>query len=400
VALVIPTYLSRSNTPSVSSLLYQEKLTFFMPTGFTPKEFQSVAEFPQYCRNNSVSLPGWIWSFCEQYFQNSDEALVCATTLEPLRGLVNIVATSYNRNRAAIDSSRNLLFEHPHLLNTIRNMRLRTPFVAREVLSHVLYEVFLEEGHSGCVEYLREHTATPEATDWLIGAVLVNRFKLFVAMNEPVVLFEHAWHELFGQLQVALDSSRQVELDDAQRAELFSHSLFEAIVTPIFGWIDSRDKAEMVAKVSRKSRDSISSLKTLCRDVGVEMIITPTQDKRLRERLLARRLEDLIVEPLAELLRRPKRDVLQLVKDFLLDSTVVGGVLSIADGFNASTVGLAGAAGAISIGAKYLFSETESRSTAPAAVLVEGLRHSGVQEADLFKELRSLASRLSTAPQT
>ena len=325
----------------------------------------------------------------------SGSTKACAKALEPLRGLVSIVATSYNRDKAAIDWCRNLLFENPHLVETVRNTRLAMPFVAREVLSHVLYEVFLVEGHRGCVEYFREHAATPESTDWLVAAVLVNRLKLFATMSTPVVLFEHHWYELLSQVKVALNSSSQSEPEDAQRAELFAHSLFEALITPIFGWIDTRDKAEMAAEVSRKHRDSISSLKTLCQDVGAEMIITPTQDKTLRERLLARRLEDSIAVPLADLLRRPRHDVLQLIKDVLLDSTVVGGVLSIADGFSASTVGLAGAAGAISVGAKYLFSDTESRSADPTAVLVEGLRRSGLRETDLLNDIARIASRLA-----
>ena len=133
--IVAPGYLSSHALPYVADIFFHERITYFLPTGFTPQEVQSVADFPVHCKAENIALPSWVWEFFGLYFANTEDALNCASILEPLRkDRVQIVATAYSRDRAAIDRCRDLLFEHPALLAKIRHAQLDQRLVARERL--------------------------------------------------------------------------------------------------------------------------------------------------------------------------------------------------------------------------------------------------------------------------
>src|SRR5688572_6533100 len=134
--IVAPTYISSKTLVSTADVLYHGNVTYFMPTGFHPTEIESVATFPSFCHRTSIKLPRLIWEFCSLYFENSEDARKCLRILEPLRkSHISVVTITYPRNRAAIEHARQLLFEHPSLMRSIRATNLDMRFVAREVLS-------------------------------------------------------------------------------------------------------------------------------------------------------------------------------------------------------------------------------------------------------------------------
>jgi hypothetical protein len=62
------------------------------------------------------------------------------------------------------------------------------------------------------------------------------------------------------------------------------------------------------------------------------------------------------------------------LRDFLLDSTVIGGLLALTQGGGTAVVGTAAAAGALSTGIRYLVRERSQKKTKPSKLLADGVR--------------------------
>jgi hypothetical protein len=389
--IVAPTYISDRTLPYASDIFYHDRLTYFLPTGLHPIEAHSIAGFPGYCSGASIALPKWVWDFCYSYFENTINALQCLKTLAPLRERhITVVATAYPRDRAAIERSKEILRTHPLIRHAIERVDLDMAFVSREVMSHVLFEIFLEDGYNGAVQYFKNNSVSTDATLELVAAVLANRLRLFCSDKSPLLVYEHSWYPAIAEL-ASVESNSPSERTDADIFEHFTYKLFETVLSPLFGRIDSPDKAKMVSLLADKQAISISALKTACRRIARDVVLLHTTDSSLRQQALTEGINTHITEPLAELIHKPKRDVLGLLKDFSLDSTVIGGLLTITDVTTASAVGLAMAAGALSVGSKYLVNERQSKQELPAPLLIEGMQRAGIKEQEMVAQLSAIA---------
>jgi hypothetical protein len=95
----------------------------------------------------------------------------------------------------------------------------------------------------------------------------------------------------------------------------------------------------------------------------------------------------------SSLLGKPRNDVLRLLRDFVLDSTVIGGLLSITQGAGIATAGVAAAAGALSAGFRYLISERSQRKIQPSSLLIEGIRRVSLEAEAMHRHLQSISMR-------
>lgn len=389
--IVAPTYISDRTLPYASDIFYHGRLTYFLPTGFHPIEAHSIAGFPGYCGGASIALPKWIWDFCRSYFENTTNALQCLKTLAPLRERhVTFVAAAYPRGQAAIEHAREILRAHPPIRQAIERVDLDMAFVSREVMSHVLFEIFLEDGYKGAVRYFRDNSASADATFDLVAAVLVNRLRLFCSDSSPLLVHEHSWYPAIAEL-ASVESKSSGERTDADIVEHFTYKLFETVLLPLFGRIDSPDKAKTVALLTDKQASSISALKAACSRIARDVVLLPTADSSLRQQMLTEGITAHITEPLAELIHKPKRDLLGLLKDFSLDSTVIGGLLAITDVTTVSAVGLAMAAGALSAGSRYLVNERQLKQELPAQLLIDGMQRAKIKEQEMVAQLSTIA---------
>lgn len=389
--IVAPTYISDRTLPYASDIFYHDRLTYFLPTGFHPIEAHSIAGFPMYCGGASIALPKWVWDFCRSYFENTTNALKSLETLGPLRARhVTVVATAYPRGRTAIEKAKELLRTHPSIREKIERVDLDMAFVSREVMSHVLFEIFLEDGYKAAVQYFKDHSASADATFELVAAVLVNRLGLFCSDDSSLLVYEHSWYPAIAEL-ATLKSKSPSERTDADTIEHFTYKLFETVLLPLFGRVDSIAKAESVALLADKQASSISALKTACNRIARDVVLLPTTDSSLRQQVLTEGINAHIADSLSELIQKPRRDLLGLLKDFSLDSTVIGGLLAITDVTMASAVGLAMAAGALSTGSKYLLSERQSKQELPAPLLIKGMQHAGIKEQEIVAQLKNIA---------
>jgi hypothetical protein len=158
-----PGYISHKQLPLVSDIFYHGKLTYLLPTGTNPDEWKTVIGFPDYCYQNSIAFPQIIWDMCKLYFENNENAVKAINMLEPLRSdLIRLAATIYPRGRVQIESVLTLLERYPVLLERFDELVFDRSLAARELLSHVLYEIFLVEGYKGAVDYLQFNTRTPD----------------------------------------------------------------------------------------------------------------------------------------------------------------------------------------------------------------------------------------------
>jgi len=253
VIVVGPGYLSPNCLPYASDIFYHKKLTYLLPTGFHPVELKAVIEFPRYCFDHSIAFPEILWEMCSLYFDNSKAAQEALDIIEPLRGsFIQIIATIYPRDRAAIKSAKQLFMAHPSLQECFRKTDFDMRFAARELLSHVLFEIFMEGGYEGAVNYLRVNSKNPEEFFQLVEAMLINRLRMLPA--DTLLLQEQTWYPLINQMNSLglFDKpwDSVVHEVDSFDIEHFRYKLFETILSPIFGRCDSQQRGSRRGRMS------------------------------------------------------------------------------------------------------------------------------------------------------
>jgi hypothetical protein len=366
MAIVGPGYLNLNYLPNASDIFYHEKLIYFLPTGFHPIELNSIIEFPSYCFDKSIALPSIIWDMCNLYFECDKAAEECLDIIEPLREkFVKIIATIYPRDWSAIDDSRKLLVKYPLLYENFKKTVFDLQFAARELLSHVLYEIFILEGYNGAIKYLRANSKNPEDLLLLIAAVLINRLKIFTKYNSTLLLYDCSWFPVISQLAKLDDSggAKDTNVDDSDslNVEHFRFKLFEAILMPIFGRCETKTKSHTVEQIATKKRKEIDVLKERCKVIATEVVLLPTCDIKLKQAKLSDMITKEILKPLSDVIEKPLKDIKSLLSNFILDSTVIGGVLSLLQNSDVNVMSTAVAAGAISTVVKYILHEESQK---------------------------------------
>lgn len=392
--IICPGYLNDISLPLASDILYHKKLLYFLPTGFHPIELHSVAGFPSYCLQNSIALPSIIWEMCNLYFENGKVAIDCIDKIEPLRGKsITIAASSYARSRKMINESKKILNTHTELFELFKAVELDLRFAARELLSHVLFEIFLDVGLKGAIEYLQDNSRKPEDFLFLICAVLLNRLRIFDQPSIEIAVYEHSWYPLiskFSKINKSGIESEAVETSDEFTVEHFRYKLFETLLFPILGRCDSRQNSAIVAKLIEDKESAIDSFKEECKNIAVEIVLLPTEDENLRQDILKDRIKQRIVEPLSEILNKQRSEVKKITSDFFLDSTVVGGILTLLQGFNPMVISTAAAAGFISTGIRYTINSRSQKADHPSTLLAESILKSTIEFEKVQKQLEQV----------
>jgi hypothetical protein len=306
IPVVAPSYLSPRCLPYVSDIFYHDRIIYFGPTGIHPLEWHAVAGFPEYCRKQQIALPQLIWEMTNAYFENSRLAVKAADILRPLQPqLVLIVVAVYDRDEVAIQKAKKMLQQRRDLIDLFERTSFELPFPSRELLSHLFLDLFMQRGYEGVIEYLREETHSPDRFIQLLVAVLLNRFRLFAGRESSLLLYEHSWYPFLLRacsIQQASVVSTSQDTTDPQEVEHLCYKLFETILLPLFGRVDSPDKAEEVAKISSDRSAEIVGMKTECRRIARDIVTSGTEDSSLKEEILRDAIQERISEPLAALL--------------------------------------------------------------------------------------------------
>jgi hypothetical protein len=402
MVVVGPGYLNHNCLPYASDIFYHKNLIYLLPTGFHPIEMNSVIEFPSYCYDHSIAFPKIIWEMCSLYFDNSKAANEALDIIEPLRGkFIKIVATSYPRGRTAIRSAKRLLMVHPSLQECFERTAFDIRFAARELLSHVLFEVFLEDGYKGAVKYLRANSEKPEELLRLVAAVLINRLRKLPI--HTLLLYEHTWYPMIRQMDAlglfdkSMDST--IGETDSFDVEHFRYKLFETILLPIFGRCDSLPKSRMIAEVAEKKYQEIEEFKRVCGTIAREVVLLPTTSVEIKQTKLSDMIGEYVTEPLSAIVEQQSKQVQNLLRAFVLNSTVIAGLLAALTGTDIGILGVAAAAGAISTGVRYILRLHSQQKVEPTALLLTGMRNRRVAYEQVERHLNSVSIEQLTLPE-
>lgn len=373
--LVAPDYLSYSTLPFASDIFYHGKITYSLPTGFTPKELNAINEFPGYCLQKQIPQPMIIWDYCQAYFINSYEAYECTKILSPLREYVSFTQFIYPRDITKINESLSAISDNNQLYLNFQSAYNNIPFIAREFLSHLLFEVVIESGLGGACDYLQKHIGKTDKFFQLVAATMINRFKNLKNDKLEYLIYNHEWLPLLiscGFFNKPDPNASTINAD----IEFFKYKLFESIISPIFGRCDSELNSERIAKTAMTKKNEISRTKDLCYDIALDVMMLDKKDSGVAEKALRYRIQKDIITPLSDLLEVPKSNISTYVVSFLRDSTLIAGLISSIFGFNSKTFVTSVAASAISTGTRILEDSIVKNKNLPSKLLLEGLKHS------------------------
>jgi hypothetical protein len=340
---------------------------------------------------------------CDLYFKSGKTAKESVDILEALRPTaITTISTIYPRNREAIQDAKRLLQKNSDLLKLLEGVNLDPRFAARELLSHVLYEIFLEDGLKGVIKYLEEEAIGPNEFLMLLASVILNRTRLLARVQSEIAIYEQTWYPFLARVSDLVDvegtSSPEGDSDNF-RVEHFRYKLFEALLLPLFGRCDSRKKATKAAALLENKREETEALKSECKEIAMQVVLLPTKDEQLKQDRLNELIKQRVSAPLTELVEKPKRRIIELLQNICLDSTVIAGLLTIIQGFSPLVVGSSLAAGGISGGMRYFLSSRAQKSVTPPALLVEGLRESTVEIEDIQQYLSNIQISQLTLPE-
>lgn len=341
---------------------------------------------------------------CKLYFENIIEAKECVDILEPLRKDNIIIASAiYNRGIKTINDTIEFIHKYPKLYDTFKGTNVDLKFAARELFSHVLYEVVFEKGIEGAVEYLREYCKNVDNFILLLASVIINRIKIFSAYIEYLLLYEHDWYPLIclidkcREFDNGKDKTESNYNSDSFQIEFFRFRLFEEILNPIFGKCDSQSKNEKIARIIKSKNKEIYILKEKCEIIARDVYLMPTKDVKLKQKKLNEMINNHIVEPLSEIIENPLKNVKKFLSDFILDSTVIAGVLTVMQDMNITTLTTAATAGGISSGIKYVINKSK-REILPSDLLVVGMEKMKVKYEDVQNYLNRIPLEQLTIP--
>ena len=385
-----PGYVGQTYLPYASDIFFHGQLRYFIPTGFTPIELNSILDFPTYCYENKTPLPAIYWQFCSRYFVNSKSANEAINILEPLRASKNILvsALSYPRNIAAIGKAKQIMNEHPAIKQKILDAPLDIDFVSREVCSHLLFEVFLEKkGFEGVIQYLRQHSSVEQIRE-LIAAVIVNRLQFFGKLDK-ILLFEGYWTDILDELSFLRED--QIKDFESHDVDVFSSRLLASILFPIYGRCDTLKKCKIVADLSKEKQEEIGLLIKECKAISTDMFLMPKKDKHLVRAKLSEVMEERILEPLSDLLEERMLEVRKFLIRSITSSGVIAALISMVTHPipNFTTLGVSLAAGATSAGLSQLI-ERRSKKKNPTKFLITSLKKMKADSDALMKTIKAI----------
>ena len=397
LVIVAPSYLSLETLPYASDIFYHGRIVYFGPTGIHPDEWDAVARFPAYCESERIALPQIVWQMCKGYFECSRLAAEAADILSPLQqDHVSLVLTVYDRDVEAVRRAKATLRKHPDLVGLFGCAEAEIPFLSREFMSHLFCDLYMRDGYEGVVDYLGNEADSSDHFVELLVAVLLNRFRLFTGHESSLLLYEGSWYPFLMAVCGVQQGSMTPEAQgagDAESVEFMCYKLFETILLPVFGRVDTKKKAEIVAQTASDHNAEITELKAVCRKIARNVATSATSDLSLKDELLRDAVQHGIEEPLAALLRKPREDASRLLREVLLDSGFIATVLGAMQGFDSATLGTAVAAGTLSAGFRYLISERSQNKAQASSLLVGGMKKAGLAERDMRKHLRDIGMK-------
>jgi hypothetical protein len=398
--VVLPGYLSDELLPEVADILYFPRMLYWMPTGFTDVEYNAVAEFPVYCREQGIDMPDSVWNLLSWYRESDERALRAAELLRPLREarLVQYLLPAYGRGQREIELARQALLADNDLQSSLSAAPFDACLFARELIGHALFGVFVEAGYEGSARVFREALATENSFSDALGAATINRISVMLRTRMIPLTYDQRWIPLLNAIEanreLGGENSGEPATSQNDEGEWILESstfrIFGEVLRPVFGVCDTVGKNSWVAQMREARADDIARLRSECKDVAVTMLGASSEIPSVRTEILRRELQNRIVDPLQALAGTSKRQVREVAKSVVFDSTVVGAVFAVFTSFDPRTIGMSVVSAAVaSIGRQMLESPS---APGHLCLLRDGLIATEGEYAELRRHLLTLAA--------
>lgn len=387
--LVGPDYLCKKNLPYVADIFYFKNIVYTLPTGFTQEELNNIYIFPKICEENNIMLPKIIWEMCNKYFDNTVDAFECTQIIKPfLNDKIKIIQPIYARDIEAIKKSLLMLKENDELYKSIIGSDLSFSFYSREVLSHVLFEVYIELGFDGTIKYILEYCTSQNITH-LIAAVIVNRLKIYNSNNN--LAYDQSYYDIYKIYYSIINSDKDInEIDENSTIEFMTYRLFQEILLPIYGRCDSLAKSEKVFKLLMNKSKEIEFTKEICRTITLDLFLHKDESLNMQQTVLQNSINKYLIQPLQELTEQNKKYISKLLIDFIKDSTVICGLLNLTYDRDLKNLGIAITAGAVSSTISNLIHKNIFKVAKPEKFLLEQLKKNKIKNDYYLQELNEL----------
>jgi hypothetical protein len=397
--VVLPGYLSDEILPEVADILYFPHMLYWMPTGFTDVEVNAVAEFPAYCGERRIDMPDSVWNLLSWYRESDERALSAAELLHPLREaqLVQYLLPVYGRGQREVEVARQALLADSDLQRSLSTAPFDACLFARELIGHALFGVFVEAGYEGSVRVFRDALTTEESFTDILGAATINRISAMLRTDMIPLIYDQGWLSLFNAIKAnrELTGENGGEPSTSQNderewpLEYSTFRIFGEILRPVFGVCDTVSKNSWVAQMREGRADDIARLRSECKDVAVSMLGASGEIPSVRTEILRRELQNRIADPLQALASTSKRQVREVAKSVVFDSTVIGTIFGMLTNFDPRTIGLSVVSAAVaSIGRQMLESPS---APGHLCLLRDGLIATEGQYAELRRHLLALS---------
>lgn len=391
--VVGPEYVCPAVLPYGADILYFGRLIYCLPTGFAPLEHYALQGFPAYAEERSVRIPPALWGLHVQYFRAANEARRALQVLEPLRGRhVTVVALSYARTADVIAKASAALMQEPALLGELKQIPSAIPLVARETLSHVFLEVFLERGYSGVAAHLQRIATNAHDLETFLAAAVLNRLGVFARMKTPFAVYDERWRTVLSRVPPVLAERSADDEDDPAhfRVEHFRYKLFQEILNPVLGRCDTAQKSQRVAAFAKKRRNEVSALKAECGAIAREVVLANTASDTLRQEMLSDEILRRLVPAFADAVHEPRRRAVDYVKKVVLDSGVVGGLLSLVGKAGVGELGVVVAGAALAAAVDELWEGARKAPVTPGSAVLKAVSDFGTEAGPVEQQLRAI----------
>jgi hypothetical protein len=269
---------------------------------------------------------------------------------------------------------------------------------ARELIGHALFGVFVEAGYEESVTVFRDAIATEESFTDILGAATINRISVMLRAGIVPLVYDWRWIPFFNAIEANRElagengGERATSRSDENEWPLESSTfrIFGEILRPVFGVCDTVGKNSWVAQMRERRADDIARLRSECKNVAVSMLGVSGEIPSVRTEILRRELQNRISDPLQALASTSKRQVREVAKSVVFDSTVIGTIFGMLTNFDPRTIGLSVVSAAVaSIGRQMLESPS---APGHLCLLRDGLIATEGEYAELRRHLLTLAA--------
>ena len=390
--LVVPEYASPDVLPYASDILYHGRLVYTMPTGIAPEQADAVASFPEYCKQHDLAMAPAVWQLLRAYWDNAPLAGECVDLLRPFGDRVAFWAVVYARDETAIERARSLLTDHPDLMDAFAITEWSVPFLAREIMSHVLFELRLERGIDHAARYLQEHLGSFEKFVDLAAAVMTNRVSALASVPFPIILYKETWWPFVTGVQDARGAP--IAGDEEGRTEFLTHKIFEAVLLPIFGRCDDAAKNSQIATlIDRQEGSGSQALRKTCEEISQELIALNAPNTVTLQTELNRLIDTRIADPLASFLNQPTRTARAALGGMLTDTGLLTAALmaALSPSTRPAALPLAAVSG-YKASFNILRSLFKSGRERPPEPLISGMKAMSAKEKEVAAGLKSITA--------